>query len=231
MNTFLSTKSLVQKRTPKLLLSLLLFLLCFLFACTKKIDYFDYVSELRSNVLLAKNETFSLRLYAVAKESPYAADGVARPVQHRFEAYLLPPDGTKTTSIGFSIDGKEYGGEMSYDNVKGEYFFACNLDGSALQTLDCKIVYGKEEHLLRANSVRSEKLLTPREALSAVQKSNGDLLNVLTDEYGFAGEIYLRLLYEATPYYYVGIIDREGNIRALLMNAETGKILARRDGI
>ena len=50
----------------------------------------------------------------------------------------------------------------------------------------------------------------------------------MTDKYGFAGEIYIRLLYEEAPYYYVGIIDRSGGCNAFLMNAETGKILARR---
>ena len=50
----------------------------------------------------------------------------------------------------------------------------------------------------------------------------------MTDKYGFTGEIYLRLIYEETAYYYVGIIDRNGNIYAFLVNAQTGKILAKR---
>ena len=51
----------------------------------------------------------------------------------------------------------------------------------------------------------------------------------MTDRNGFAGEIYLRLIYEDAPYYYVGIIDRNGGILALLVHSESGKILARRD--
>lgn len=50
----------------------------------------------------------------------------------------------------------------------------------------------------------------------------------MTDANGFAGEIYLRLIYEDVPYYYVGIIDREGRIFALLVDSEDGKILAKR---
>jgi hypothetical protein len=50
----------------------------------------------------------------------------------------------------------------------------------------------------------------------------------MTDKYGFTGEIYLRLLYEDAPYYYVGVINRKGEITAFLVNATTGKVLAQR---
>ena len=50
----------------------------------------------------------------------------------------------------------------------------------------------------------------------------------MTDKYGFSGEIYLRLIYEDSPYYYVGIIERNGTVHAFLINAQTGKILAKR---
>jgi uncharacterized membrane protein YkoI len=51
----------------------------------------------------------------------------------------------------------------------------------------------------------------------------------MTDKYGFKGEIYFRLIYEGNPYYYIGIINRNGEITAFLINAKTGKTLARRN--
>ena len=39
----------------------------------------------------------------------------------------------------------------------------------------------------------------------------------------------MRLIYEDAPYYYIGIIDREGTIFALLVDSESGKILAKRE--
>lgn len=52
----------------------------------------------------------------------------------------------------------------------------------------------------------------------------------MTDEYGFAGEIYLRLLYEDAPYYYVGVVSKGGKTTAFLLNGKTGKLLAKREG-
>ncbi len=230
MKYFSTTKLHPRKKLPfYLFLPLLLFICLFSSACKENLEYFDYVSELRNNLFLAKEEHFSLKIYSVCKESPYAADGVAQPAAPRFECFLVAPSGEQEVHLRFSVNGQEYGGEMSYDNVKGEYFYACALDVSALSAIECKIDYGGEEVPLTALSVLTENCLQPKVALQKLYQACPAPFDALTDEYGFAGEIYLRLLYEDSPYYYVGIIDREGNIQAFLLNAETGKILARRE--
>ena len=52
----------------------------------------------------------------------------------------------------------------------------------------------------------------------------------LTKDNAFVGEIYLRLICENAPYYYIGLIEKNGNIQAYLLNSENGKILAKREG-
>ena len=117
---------------------------------------------------------------------------------------------------------------MSYDNVKAEYYYVCSLNVSTLKELSCTITCGEESVMLVADSVLSTTTLSPQNALKCLSTTESELFSSLTDEYGFAGEIYLRLIYEDSPYYYVGVIDRTGNVTAFLMNAETGKILAKR---
>ena len=230
MSNFLSTPTYLRQRSfIRFIVSLLFFCsLSFLFSCKGTINYFNYVSELRSNVLLAKSEQFALRIYAVTKESPYSADGVPRETFSRMEAHLIAPEGNKTTQLTFQVDEHSYTGEMSYDMVKGEYYYSCPVDVSSLNSLLCLIKYGDEEKEFTATSVLTENTLTPQSALTKVQNENQELFLSLTDKYGFAGEICLRLIYEGSPYYYVGITDRNGNCTAFLMNAETGKILAKR---
>ena len=232
MNAFFLKNTLSQKKffVKCALLCLVLLSLLPLFACRNTIDYFDYVSELRSNIFLAEKGEFSLKIYAANKENPYAMDGLAQETAPRFEAYLLAPEGNQTVTLHFSLDGQTLGGEMSYDNVKSEYYYTCTLDVSQQKELLCTLSYGEEKIDLTAKSVRTEKTLTPRAALNALKAENPAPFTDLTDEYGFSGEIYLRLLYEDAPYYYIGIINREGKTHAFLMNAETGKILASRVG-
>ena len=197
-------------------------------ACSKEINYFDYVSELRSNIFVTKSDSFSLRIYAVCKESPYSTDGIPRETFTRLEAYLITPEGNKQTHIRLQIEDNYYEGEMSYDIVKGEYYASFPIDASTLQEIPCFVQYGDEEKELTATSILTPNTISPQEALKKVQTEKAELFLSLTDKYGFSGEIYLRLLFEDSPYYYVGIIDRQGNCTAFLMNAETGKILAKR---
>ncbi len=200
----------------------------FLFACKPKVNYFDYVSELRNNIFLAQTEEFTLRIYSVKKETPYESDGIPKDITTRTEVYFLPSSGDKTCNLSFIVNGKTYGGEMSFDNVKAEYYFSCNLDSSALTQINCSIDYGNENVQLNAMSVISENTLSANTVLSKLVKNETELFSSLTDKYGFAGEIYMRLIYEDSSYYYVGIIDRGQNTYAFLINAENGNILAKR---
>jgi hypothetical protein len=196
--------------------------------CAKSTDYTPYVSELRSNIFLADTEAFSLRIYAVNKESPYRPDGIPHECTPRVEARLTAPSGTDTYRFFFTYDGEEFGGEMSYDNVKSEYYLSYPLDISDATTLPCRIEWGESSLSLNAPTVKQKDTLSAGEILKKLQTEEGELFTSLTDKYGFAGEIYVRLIYEEAPYYYVGIIDRNGVVHAYLLNAQSGKILAKR---
>ncbi len=232
MNAFFRTNHRLLR--PKILTKFFLICIALLCAlsfvgCKKTLRYENYVSELRSNIFLAETETLSLRVYSVNKETPYAADGVPQETSQRTEVYLVAPTGDKVCTLFFTVDGKEYGGEMSFDNVRAEYYFYCTLDTSTLHEIVCKITYGDVESELTATSVRTENTLSAGEILNGLLSVEKPLFDGLTDKYGFAGEIYIRLIFEETPYYYVGVIDRSGNITAFLINGETGKILAKRE--
>jgi hypothetical protein len=230
MSIFLSAKTHSRKNFIRFFATLLIMLLSVFFftSCQKKIDYFDYVSELRSNIFIAKNDSFSLRIYAVVKESPYSTDGIPREKSSRMEAHLLTPEANKAVTITFQIAEQSYSGEMSYDNVKTEYFYSQTLDVANEQDLSVKITSKTETVTLNAKSVLSGSALSAKDAFSCLYKTEKTLFDELTDKYGFQGEIYIRLIYEDAPYYYVGVINRSGCTNAFLLNAYTGKILAKR---
>lgn len=218
-----------KRATVFLFLLSLLCIFCLFPSCKKKVDPYSYVSELRDNIFLAETENFSLKIYSVVKETPYIADGIKRETTRRTEAYLLASDGSRNYTIGINVNGKIYGGETSFDNVKTEYYWSCTLDVSSFSYLDCVVEYENERIELTANSVLSGKELSPKNVLTILQRENTTLFSALTDKYGFAGEIYIRLIYEGNTYFYVGIIDRNGKIYAFLVNATTGKTLAKRE--
>ena len=232
MNTFHPTFR-THKRLQKLFFS---FFCCAIFfglllfsGCQKKVNYFEYVSENRSNVLLAEDENFSLKVYALKREIPYLSDGIPKTTSTLTEIRLAAPSGEKTYEIFFTVKGKTYGGETSYDNVKSEYFYSCSLDVSKESEIPFEIKFEDTVVALNAKSVRTDKTLSPEKILFSLRKAENGLFRSMTDEYGFKGEIYIRLIFEESPYYYIGVIGRDKKTYAFLLNAETGKILAKRE--
>lgn len=205
-----------------------IFCLCSLSACRDEVRYVDYVSELRNNVFLAETEDYSLRIFSIKKENPYEMDGIPKQTSILTEVYFTAPKGDLDCSLSFTVQNRQFGGDMSYDNVKAEYYYSCTLDSSKAKEIPCKLVYGDEEIAFTAKSVLEETTLSPEQILKMLKESENELFTALTDKYGFQGEIYVRLLFEDSAYYYVGIIDRNKNVSAFLLNAKTGKILAKR---
>ena len=196
--------------------------------CKKPTEYFSYVSELRDNIFLAQTDGFTLKIQSVSKETPYQTDGIPRETTTRTEIFLTASAGDKPCAISFRIGDQNFGGDMSFDNVRCEYYYSCTLDVSNQSEIPCTLTYDGQSVELLAKSVLDEDTLTPKQVLEKVRDTEKELFDSLTDKYGFAGEIYLRLLYEDVAHYYVGVIDRNANVYAFLVNAKTGKILAKR---
>lgn len=195
-------------------------------ACQTSIDYFHYVSENRNNVLVAEGEDYHLKIYAVDKEYPYSTDGYTGEVTARTEVYFSTKGGGQTCELSFTYDGKKLGGEMSYDNVDGEYSFSCAADLSAAREVRLTVRFENRETEIIAVSVKGEHMLSSRQILSALSDKSHDTFSALTQSNEFQGEIYIRLIYESAPYYYVGVIGRDAKTTAFLMDAVTGEILA-----
>ena len=80
-----------------------------------------------------------------------------------------------------------------------------------------------------ATSVKTEKTLTPEQALDAALGAEKDYVAARMRGGAFAGEFRVRLLRREVNYYYVGIVDGDGHTLSLLLAAETGEVLARRE--
>lgn len=201
----------------------------FLFSCKKQeTDYFSFVSENRNNIFLCQTDEFSVKVYSSEKETPYLCDGIKRKTAPRTEIFLTAESGEKTYYVYCTINGKKYGGDMSYDNVKSVYFYTLTLDVSDLLELPLQIEYDGGMVELTAKSVKETGLLSARQIVEKVRVAEGETFKNMTKNGVFQGEIYVRLIYENGLYYFVGVIDKSGKTLALLCDGKTGKILAKR---
>ena len=214
--------------TRFLLFVFLLFLAFTATACKKQTDYTQYVSEYRNNLFLYDGDGFSVRAQSVEREYPYVADGNKGEMTKRVELFISAPIGTQSCSVFFHAGGLRYGGEASFDNVKNQYYFSCTADLSSARSLPIALTFDSQEFEVTVPSVLTDDMIPLQQLIERVFESDGELLKRLTAEKNFDGELYVRILYEDAPYFYVGVVDKSGNITAFLLEAKTGKVLAKR---
>ena len=228
--------NILRKRTRATRRTLLLFLLCLLswvfsvslFACNPKNDLSDLVSEYRNNLFLYEDETLSVKAHNLQREYPYVADGYKGEMNCRVELFVCTPTETARCEIVFFVDGVQHGGEASFDVVKRQFYFSCAADVADAPSLQVRIRLDETEKELTLRSVKSPDLLPLPELLNALFAQEKELQKKLTENGEFACELYVRILYEDAPYFYVGVVDRKGTIHAFLLNGKTGEILAKR---
>lgn len=198
-------------------------------ACGKSYDYDAHISELRSDIFRAETEEFTVTLSCVSREYPYASDGVACPKSDLVEISLVPTAAVIENYEVYVCGEEEYGGETTFRNTHGDFYFSQSVKSFPQGTVSLRIQWKEEVREISATSVKNDKTLSAHDALASAIEAEKERVDRCFVNDTFRGEFRVRLLRRDRTYYYVGIIDTEGETLSLLLDAETGEILARRD--
>ncbi len=199
-------------------------------ACGGKYDYTRHISEIKYDIFRAETEEFSVTLSLSSREYPYADDGVACTRTNLAEISLVPAGGLSADFCVYVVQGEsEWGGEASFRNVRGDYYYSQGVETFPEGSVSLRIEWESETRELVATSVKTADTISPEEALSFAVAHESEAIAKLTENGVFRGEFRVRLLRRDDTYYYVGIIDADGRTISLLLNSETGEVLARRE--
>lgn len=156
----------------------------------------------------------------VTREYPYLADGLIGDKSTLLEVSVILGEKPDLPSISFTLGDKTYAGELAYDTVSGKYSYSC----TATPTEDVInfTVAGKTVSALKLSKEdRTERIL------EKIVESETETISSMRSGKYFLGEVYIRMIYDEDIYYYVGLVDQNGNVTSLLTNEE-GNVLARR---
>lgn len=220
----------MKRRTLLLLLSLSLsfFSLLFISGCQKE-DYFAYLSDLRSDLFAAETENYTLSISCNERERPYALDGIPSPRLKTIEIVLTEKEPSNEEGYEvYLLEDVPKGGEMSFRSVSGDWFYSRGVEEFPSGSVSVRVVFQNKSEDLTATSVKNEKTISPQDALKAAVSSEGEFIEQLKAEGRFCGEFHVRLLKRDKTYYYVAIVGKEKSV-CLLLNSETGEVLARRE--
>ncbi len=193
--------------------------------CAKEVDYYDYVSEYRSGVYIFSEDGEELKIYCSEREAPYSSDGIKGEMNSTVEIFYRPEK--SFDSVKISVGGLD--GEMSYQSVTANYYMCFTADDFDAASVDVELTCDGQTKTISAQNVREEGVIDGREALKCVTEYDGARFEKMTEGARFAGEIYVRLLYDEGCFYYVGVCDREGQTHAYLLDGTSGRVLAEKD--
>ena len=201
-------------------------LLPLLTACQRGPDYFSYVSELRSDLFVASAEEFSVTVACISREHPYINDGVKAPLSDVVEITL---EGDQDEYSIYILGDEVMGGEMSFRNTRGDFYYSQGVKSFPKGSVTLRVEWADTSREIVATSVKTEYTLSPEQALSHALKGETAALDRMRVDGSFCGEFYVRLLRRDKNYYYVGIVDTKGKMISLLLDSESGEVLARHE--
>ena len=207
----------------------LISLLFGLTACAARYDYTQHLSEVKRDIFLASTEEFSVTLSCISREHPYASDGISCPMTSIGEVTLVAKSGASSDYSVYVLGEETWGGEMSFRSVEDDWFYSASMQTFPQNTVTLRVEWEDETREFVATSVKNEHTMSAEEALEKAIEHEKDYIARLTQDGVFEGEFRVRLLRRDVNYYYVGIVAKDGSVLALLLNAESGEVLARRE--
>lgn len=205
-----------------------------LFICGCKEDNVltPHVSELRQDIFEGKSESYTLKAYYGYNERIHDIDGVKNSPTHKLSFMLkgLETD-TVTYRLIFEYDGQKYNQDFALHPVKNLLIANLEIEGFNEKSFDVSVMSGSSVEKVRMTSIVPKNALTYAQALTKLIEQQPDLIKSYTDTNGnFQGEVIERIIVKNNKaYWYIGLVNKEKNLKALLIDGENGKVLAIRE--
>ncbi len=210
----------------------LVFALFALSGCKKQDNIADSVSQLISDIYYGENEEYKLRANYGFSERIFLGDGKVDKTAYKLTFILMDREADDITyCLVFDYNGDTFRQNFTIDPIKNTLSCSILIDNFALKEFDVKIESGSNQSEVKLQSIVPDGTINYLKALEYLCKSQPDLIaNYQDEEYNFNGEIHVRVLVkDQKAYWFIGLHDKNGNLRALLIDGKTGEVLAKRE--
>ncbi len=210
-----------MKKISVLIFMFLLSFPLFLFSCKNEFCLADYVSEAREDILLGESENYNVKSYY-----GYTVKSGNKQYFISFMLTNIIPDET-SYSVNFILGSKEYNGTFSYNPTKSVLSISFNIEKLESNTLDITVIKSSEKETLTLKSLKATDTVSIEEALSSLYVEQKTYIDSLILDGTFNATLTIRLVERnGKNYYYIGITDKDKNLKAMLMDGKTKELLA-----
>ena len=200
------------------------------FGCAEENFYLAYVSDLKQDLYFGTANGVNFTACYGFREEPFVNDGkVGEKVYgYTFKLDIVPDEIRR--SLELTVRKETYSAIFIVDNATNEYKAFVEIKNHFEKEFDIIFVCGSEKTPVTLTSRIPENCIGYERALGLLAEKQQPLLNAYTKDNRFNAEIYMRIFIKNdSPYWYVGIADGNGKLKALLIDGFSGELLAVRE--
>ena len=200
--------------------------------CNKKTDLTKNLSQLNTLVYAGNNENYDIKASYGFCEQPLKNDGIVGKTEYNlkfsFKGALLD---NAEYSLCFIYNNQTYNQVFKLDNLKHLLVCNFNIDDFNLTQFEIELTCNSEKTSITMTSEIPNGTIDYKTALNKVYEKQESLLKNYYDESGnFNGEIRQRILVkDGKAYWYIGLVNTNGELKAFLVDGKSGEILAIRE--
>ena len=203
-------------------------ILCF-FGCNDEDSLFQYVSELRTDVLEGERDGKKLKANLFYAETPKTDDGKVGKLLPYAQFILSGELSDASYYISFTAGGKNYSGNFAVNPVSGELFYQTELRDLNFKTLTATVKRADDITEFTLCSILPEGVLSPEQAIKKARENGPALFNAYINDSVFNAEISLKItVKDGRAFYFFGISDGK-SYKVFLCDGKSGEVLAVRD--
>lgn len=220
-----------MKKIIALFLILITFSTLFI-GCQKQQTLDGYVSQLRSDIFEGSSQNVSLKCTYGFKEQPYKNDGIKGQTVSLLTFKLLNKETDDVTyTLSMELNGEILKGTFSLNPVSDSVTCELPTEDFNIKEFTVKVSFAGNTENIVMRSIIPENTITYSKALLTLAKSQSVLISHYMSEEGvFLAEIHARILVkDGKAYWYVGIVDKNADTKALLIDGTSGEVLAIRE--
>lgn len=205
-----------------------------LFGCKNSPDFSKYVTELRQNIYYGETENYKVKCFYGFREAPFIIDGNKGDKVYGLTFRLLDKELISSSyTLNFKYKDFNFRTAFKLNEVSNALEAFIELKDFAENSFSIDVSSASFVENVTLSSIVDSKALDYKSALNKLYSSSPSLINNYCNDNGeFLGEIHMRIIVKDNlSYWYIGLVNEQGDLKALLMNANTGEVLAIRNVI
>lgn len=208
-------------------------------ACGKnKINLGDYVIEKRENLFTACDDLYSVSFSTGMRESEYNFDGIVNEMVP-FGVLTLTrnenlPLANDTYSYIVTINDKQYSGFLEKSNNDNSYSADLEVNTVGNETINVQVSFTGYTFNQNLENTSANFQVDSNSALKVTQKELKEEINNLLSDNNVKIEVVMKVMKDHSSeelknyYWYVGIISTQGDTMGILIDANSGEVIAKK---